>query len=184
MHALTFLTTLASLAATGVLADNAQDCQNALTAVALAAPVPTNTEFLDYLASAYPTENLVDLQSLLLKPSPVRSDLDKLCTAVYGPVATMTVPADLTADYSSYKSEFSAYSSSWAPTIKSVAPKCTDVTVKVGLELAIVQDTEGCKGAMQRAVSGSSGASADSKAPGKVVVMVAAVVGAVAVAFV
>ncbi|KAK3990797.1 hypothetical protein QBC44DRAFT_307352 [Cladorrhinum sp. PSN332] len=173
MHTSTILTTLA-LAATGVFAQS--ECTRTLSAVVEAQPIPTNTEVAEVIAEGYDLLALASIGAIITKTSPAKSDLDNLCTALYRPLQTLQVPASISADYASYMSEFSEYSKSWAPTIASVAPKCTDIDTKVAMEMAIVSDTNGCKNVVQRAING-----AESKMP-KMALLFGAVAGVIAVA--
>ncbi|KAK4228040.1 hypothetical protein QBC38DRAFT_476019 [Podospora fimiseda] len=178
MRPSTLFTAISLSLAPVVLAQNgAAQCTQLMESLTDAAPYPQNTEVAELMLEAYDFLALASIGAVLTKTNPARSDLDNLCTAVYRPLQTMAVPASLSADYSSYRSEFSDYSKSWAPTIGSVAPKCTDMSDRIALELAVVTDAAGCKGVVGRAL----GAGESNKVP-RMAGLVAGLVAVVAVA--
>lgn len=116
--------------------DTLEQCTKAITS--FIPPTASDTALASWLAQNEPGRNLgADL--ILGKKI---SDVDKTCSAV----VSVTPPASLSSAFSSYNEEASSWHSNVAPTISSLAAKCTGSAAPAGavLEFLLVDDVPKC----------------------------------------
>ncbi|KAL2128081.1 hypothetical protein VTI74DRAFT_9760 [Chaetomium olivicolor] len=112
--------------------DTLDQCAKAVTN--LNAPAPSDQNLASWLGD-HDTGRSLGANILSSKKI---TNVDKTCAEV----ASITPPASLASAYSSYNDQLSTWHSSVAPTINSLAPKCTGSALAAGafLELLLVND--------------------------------------------